>query len=151
MDATARRAGVSKGGLLYHFGSKSALEAGMIARLHGLVDEDVTRIATAEDGVEYYLRSSAMDDDALDRAIIAVSRLAQNGSEGARAALAHTRTAWAEALRPLVRDQAALDLVILLGDGLYYNNAVTTDRESGTVPRGSAMDALVALTRSATR
>ena len=33
MDATARAAGVSKGGLLYHFASKDALEAGLIERL----------------------------------------------------------------------------------------------------------------------
>ncbi len=31
MDATARSAGVSKGGLLYHFASKELLEAGLIA------------------------------------------------------------------------------------------------------------------------
>ncbi|KEP72322.1 transcriptional regulator, partial [Microbacterium sp. SUBG005] len=33
MDATARGAGVSKGGLLYHFNSKSALEAALVERL----------------------------------------------------------------------------------------------------------------------
>ena len=36
MDATARSAGVSKGGLLYHFGSKDALESGLGALLGAL-------------------------------------------------------------------------------------------------------------------
>ena len=33
MDAIARAAGVSKGGLLYHFASKEALEAALLIRL----------------------------------------------------------------------------------------------------------------------
>ena len=41
MDATARQAGVSKGGLLYHLESKVALEAAIIARLAVLLDEDL--------------------------------------------------------------------------------------------------------------
>ena len=35
MDATAKAAGVSKGGLLYHFGSKQALADGLLARPGG--------------------------------------------------------------------------------------------------------------------
>ncbi len=44
MDATARGAGVSKGGLLYHFNSKSALEAALVERLERLAQEDVDEI-----------------------------------------------------------------------------------------------------------
>ena len=38
MDATARAEGVSKGGLLYHFASKDALEHALLERLVTLVD-----------------------------------------------------------------------------------------------------------------
>jgi len=40
LDAAARDAGVSKGGLLYHFASKEALLAGMIARLAAFLEAD---------------------------------------------------------------------------------------------------------------
>lgn len=40
LDAVARRAGVSKGGLLYHFPSKEALLQGMIARRVGQCRQD---------------------------------------------------------------------------------------------------------------
>ena len=67
LDAVARAAGVSKGGLLYHFASKDDLAAAMIARLDRLATEDIERIRTAPEGpVEYYLRTSVMMDDALD-------------------------------------------------------------------------------------
>src|SRR6476469_7662897 len=84
MDATAKAAGVSKGGLLYHFGSKEALETAVVGRLHELVEEDVSAMAAAPDGpIAYFLRSSAMENDPLDRAVLAVSRLAQGGSPAA--------------------------------------------------------------------
>src|SRR5476651_2729859 len=40
LDAAAREAGVSKGGLLYHFASKEALLTGLLARLAEFVTED---------------------------------------------------------------------------------------------------------------
>nr|WP_314072554.1 TetR/AcrR family transcriptional regulator [uncultured Roseococcus sp.] len=47
LDAAAREAGVSKGGLLYHFGSKEALLVGLLARLATCIEtefhEDLAR------------------------------------------------------------------------------------------------------------
>lgn len=43
LDAVAKSAGVSKGGLLYHFPSKEALLEGMLARHFQDVDAEVTR------------------------------------------------------------------------------------------------------------
>ena len=92
LDATARAAGVSKGGLLYHYASKDALENALIERLRALVQADIATIESAEEGaVAYYVRSSVMADDDLDRAIIATSRLAQNGHAAASAALREMR------------------------------------------------------------
>lgn len=152
MDATAKAAGVSKGGLLYHFGSKEALEAAVVARLHELVDEDVSAMAAAADGpIAYFLRSSAMENDPLDRAVLAVSRLAQGGSPAAAEALRDIRERWADALRPETKGDAALDLVMLVSDGLYFNNALSGGAIPGPVPRGRAMDALIALVERAAR
>jgi AcrR family transcriptional regulator len=152
MDATARAAGVSKGGLLYHFGSKDALAAGLIERLRALVDEDVADMASAPDGpVAHFLRTSIMDNDPLDRAILATSRLAQDGSTEAADALRDIRERWAEAIRPVAPDGAALDLVMLVSDGLYFNNALAGGSIPGPVPRGDAMEALIALVECAIR
>lgn len=150
IEATARAAGVSKGGLLYHFGSKDALEQGLLERLRALVDLDIERITTAEDGaVAYFLRSSVMQNDPLDRVIIATSRLAQGGSAEASAALREIRVRWEDALRPEVRDATALDLVMLVSDGLYFNNALQGGSIPGPVPTGADLDALIAMVEQA--
>ncbi|WP_439592462.1 TetR/AcrR family transcriptional regulator [Microbacterium sp.] len=152
MDATARAAGVSKGGLLYHFASKEALEAGILARLRALVDDDVAAMNAAPDGaVAYFLRSSVMQNDPIDRAILATARLAQSGNAAASDALRNVRELWADAIRPHAKDEASLDLVMLVSDGLYFNNALEGGSIPGPVPRGAAMEALVALVQRAIR
>ena len=150
MDATARAAGVSKGGLLYHLGSKEALETGLLDRLSVLVDEDIAAIRSAPEGpVAYFLRSSVMQNDPLDRAVIAASRLAQGGNAAAGAALREIRDRWEDAIRPHTKDQTSLDLVMLVSDGLYFNNALDGGAIPGPVPRGAELDALIALVREA--
>ncbi|WP_241246094.1 hypothetical protein [Microbacterium sp. 4R-513] len=49
------------------------------------------------------------------------------------------------------KDETALDLVMLVSDGLYFNNALSGGAIPGPVPRGSAMDALVDLVERAAR
>lgn len=154
LEATAKAAGVSKGGLLYHFASKDDLVAGLLERLELLAAADLLRMAAAPDGpVSYYLRTSVMEDAALDRALIAASRVAQGGFPPASDALRRVRESWADALRPHVRDSAALDLVMLLGDGLYFNNALDAAEPSGLagpVPTGEQLQNLIALALRAT-
>jgi AcrR family transcriptional regulator len=48
LEAAAREAGVSKGGLLYHFASKEALLAAMLQRLAGFVTADFDLAVAAE-------------------------------------------------------------------------------------------------------
>lgn len=152
LDATARTAGVSKGGLLYHFGSKDDLEAGLVGRLRERVAADIVTMTSAPDGpVSYYLRSSVTDGGELDRAIVAVSRLAQGGSTAAATALREVRQNWEDAVRPHLRDQAAVDLVMLVGDGLYYNSVLDGGGLPGPTPSGGDLDALVDLVLRATR
>lgn len=156
LDAVARAAGVSKGGLLYHFASKDDLAAALAQRLAAHTDDDIARMRVAEDGpISYYVRTSVMEDDALDRALIATTRLAQSGVSTASAALDDVRRRWAEAIRPHVRDETALDLVMLLSDGLYFNNslALPGDERGSTeafVPTGDALQKLIGLVLKAT-
>lgn len=151
LDAVARAAGVSKGGLLYHFASKDELAAGLVARLEALTDDDLARLRVSPEGpVAYYVRTSVMEDDALDRALIATSRLAQGGSAVATAGLREVRRRWADEIRPHVRDDAALDLVMLLSDGLYFNNSLAFDPThpedaDGFVPTGNGLERLIEL------
>lgn len=146
LDATAKRADVSKGGLLYHFASKDDLAIAMIARLENLLAEDVARMdAAAEGPIVYFLRTSVLNNDPLDRAFVAVSRLAQSDSAAARDTLRRARERWADSIRPHVRDEAALNLVLLVSDGLYFNNVLDTEGAQIGVPHGADLDALVDL------
>lgn len=152
MDATAKAAGVSKGGLLYHFASKEALEAGLLDRLRFLLDADLRAMNAAPEGpVAYFVRTSVMENEPLDYAILATARLAQGGSTAASEVLREMRERWADALRPHTRDATALDLVMLVSDGLYFNNALNSGSIPGPVPQGADLDALVALVERAVR
>ena len=49
LDKVAARAGVSKGGFLYHFGSKDALIVGLLNQVMGVLDHELNVLA---DGIE---------------------------------------------------------------------------------------------------
>lgn len=150
MDATAQAAGVSKGGLLYHFASKEALEQALMARTEQLALEDIAHMDEAPEGfVATFIRTSVMDDTPIDRALTATARLAQAGNMTATDALRRVRERWHEALRPHTRDETALQLVLLVSDGMYFNNALGAGSVPGPVPEGAAMDALITLVESA--
>ncbi|WP_203135454.1 TetR/AcrR family transcriptional regulator [Microbacterium sp. JZ31] len=149
LESVAREAGVSKGGLLYHFGSREALEQGLFERLRALAAENVEELQRAPEGpLASFLATSGDVGLPVDRAINAVSRLAHGGNGTASAELAAVRAGWAEALRPHVRDDVALDLVMLVSDGIYVNSALMNDLP-GPVPRGEALAGLIRLVQSA--
>jgi AcrR family transcriptional regulator len=150
MEAIAREAGVSKGGLLYHFASKEALVAGLVERMEALSVEDTARISTSPGGpIAAFMRTSLNSGSPLDLAIVAVSRLAQNGSVPAIAALRRLRTAWEDAVRPDTRDETALQLVMLVSDGLYYNSVLATGSVPGPELTPADLDALIARVQEA--
>jgi AcrR family transcriptional regulator len=146
MDAIARAAGVSKGGLLYHFGSKEALETALLERMETLVREDIEDMRADPGGiVAAFIRTSVMEDSPIDRALLAGSKLAQAGNPEAARALRRVRQHWEDALRPHTRDETALQLVLLVSDGLYFNNALDQGAVTGPVPQGADMEALIAI------
>jgi AcrR family transcriptional regulator len=63
LDAVCAEAGVSKGGLLYHFPSRDELFAGLHERLFASIDAEVAEAPTGRDElVAWYLRHPAIDD-----------------------------------------------------------------------------------------
>lgn len=129
LDAVAAEAGVSKGGLLYHFGSKAELVKGSLDRLRVLVDEDIEKMKAAEAGPHiFYLETSAEIGTPLDRSLVAASRLSHEYEE-ARETLRDTRNAWLEVLNDHLDDIDLAQTIQLIGDGLYTKESVGLSAE----------------------
>ena len=123
LDAVASAADVSKGGLLYHFGSKDALVNGLLERLRERSATDAALMRADPDGaVAYYLRTSvpgAASPAGLTRTYLAVLRIADASGTAAREALAIVDADSLAALREEITDPVLAWLVQLVGDGLY--------------------------------
>lgn len=124
LDAVATAAKVSKGGLLYHFASKKALLEALAERTLALAEEDFAAMEQAPEGASaYYINSSTPDNTPFDRALIALSRLAQNNNELAQHTLARVQEGWYSLILAELGDAHIARAVLLLGDGMYYNAA----------------------------
>ncbi|TDT32585.1 regulatory TetR family protein [Naumannella halotolerans] len=120
LDAVAERAGVSKGGLLYHFGSREALLDGLLEKLLAYGEEDLQQMAADPDGpVTYYLRTSARSPGGFNDFYLAASRISGPNAERARGALMQLERGWYDALLEATGDPAVATTLLLLGDGLY--------------------------------
>ncbi|WP_255730978.1 TetR/AcrR family transcriptional regulator [Mycobacterium sp. PSTR-4-N] len=138
IDAVAARAGVSKGGVLYHFPSKEHLAAAVCERLDTLAAEDAREMRTAAEGpARYYVSSSHYAGTPLDRILVAASRLRQAGDTRARAAIESAAQEWLSILHEAIGDLDTARAVKLIGDGLYYN---ALHRALGGQPVASAAD-----------
>lgn len=143
MEAVAAAAEVSKGGLLYHFPSKEALVEGLAHRLRALADRDREAMTAAPDGAaRYYVRTSVFEDSALDRALVSMARLAQQGHPTAKVSLAEIQERWLDALEAQLGDRTTARAVKLLGDGLYYDAAFFASAGSGRTSEREIRDLL---------
>lgn len=140
MDAVANLAGVSKGGLLYHFRSKDALVEALITRLAALAEADVRAMREAPQGpAAYYVGTSADEGSPLDRALIATARLVQDANPAAAEAMRRIQQAWYGLILEEIGDPAISRAILLLGDGLYYNAALAGGSPGADAP-GSTDD-----------
>lgn len=121
LDAVAKRAGVSKGGLLYHFPSKEMLIEALLERMERLAAEDAQAMAQAAEGAAaYFIKSSVWADTPLDRVFVAATRLAEVAHEDTRRRFGRIQQQWLDLLADDVGpDMAAA--VRYMGDGLYFN------------------------------
>lgn len=128
LDAIAELAGVSKGGLTYHFPSKADLLAGFSDRLLARIDDSLSEAPTEPAAViRWYLDYELTDPS--ERALWQSLMAALHGAdEGLRTTV---REAFARYARPLdVLDVRLAEHVRLVGDGLFLNALVGTPRPS---------------------
>lgn len=144
LDAVAAAAGVSKGGLLYHFPHRQALVDAALTNLECLAAEDLDRLRTSPRGTaREFLATSLYEDSALDRALIVASRLIQSGDDAARATYAHIEENWVAAVLADVGDPVVATAVVCMGDGLYQQASMGLLPESPAA-RQKKLDQLMA-------
>ncbi len=126
LDAVAATAGVSKGGLLYHFGTKDALVDGLLERFRRMAGDDARDMRTAPEGAtEYYLRTSVIQQgDPLSCTAVAVLHLAQEGDPRAVGAFTDATEEWRAAIEEQVGDHVLSRVVQLVGDGLWAGSSI---------------------------
>ncbi|ACQ81649.1 transcriptional regulator, TetR family [Beutenbergia cavernae DSM 12333] len=130
LEAVAAEAGVSKGGLLYHFGSKRDLFTGLLDRLNDVGEQDFAALRAAPRGaVAGFLESSRVADDGFTRTLLAATRLIGVREVDAAAALTASIDAWAGVIADQVSDPVLARLVQLVGDGLYLHALLGADSE----------------------
>lgn len=124
LEAVAAAAGVSKGGLLYHFPSKEAMVTGLVARLAGQAEDEFSEAkATAGGVVRTFLHTSVpqSSDAAVYWSIIAALRSDEFVSEDARRHIHHIFAEWSTLLNEEIGDPVLAETIRLVGDGLYLS------------------------------
>lgn len=130
LEAVAAQAGVSKGGLLYHFPSKSHLLLGLLEQIRDNVVADMDQQTAAVGGAQAYLQYSIpTQDEGFFTSLIAAVRTGTEGGfeadpdTGERAArlLADIFTAWEAPMRAEVDDPVQAELIKLVGNGIYLS------------------------------
>lgn len=121
LEAVADAAGISKGGLLYHFHSKEAMLDAFVERMCGTADGEFAEAEKAEDIVEHYLRVSVpgSSDAALMWSLVASLRTNDVASQETRRLVADIFARWEEILQRRIDDPVTAEIVRLAGDGLY--------------------------------
>lgn len=141
LEAVAARAGVSKGGLLYHFPSKAAMYTGLLAKVRETVTAemaDATSRSGAARGFLEYSTPTHDDEAGFFTSLIAAVRTGQSREWGGQGAdgrgaedrggaendpagelLADTFRAWEDPMRAVVPDPVQAETIRLVGFGLY--------------------------------
>ncbi|MEV0697035.1 TetR/AcrR family transcriptional regulator [Saccharopolyspora sp. NPDC050389] len=125
LESVAAEAGVSKGGLLYHFRSKHAMFQGLTRRIDEDAEAEFAQ-ATSEgvDVVRYFLQTSlpASDEEAaLYWSVIAALRSGEGLTDDGTEVLARVFNRWSELLTDYIGDPVLAETVRLVGDGLYLS------------------------------
>ena len=120
LDAVAAAAGVSKGGLLYHFDKQSLLRA-LVTRAVQRFDEQLTAAAAQQMTAAAWLRLSvpAPGERTLYRAMMSMMRLTTSGEFDLPQEVGDAEQRWQQMLTAELGDPVRARLVRLVGDGLF--------------------------------
>ncbi|WP_024793115.1 TetR/AcrR family transcriptional regulator [Tomitella biformata] len=123
LDAVAAAAGVSKGGLLYHFPSKDALLAAMVRRLGERSDAQLAAAVAGGSSIsEFYLQlidTDEFEDHPLYQSAIASLRSVDGQDTEIQRAVTEVMRGWDDGLRKELADPVQAEIVRLAGDGLF--------------------------------
>jgi AcrR family transcriptional regulator len=136
LEKVAAAAGVSTGGLLYHFASTTALRDGLVARALADTDSALERAAASGLAARAWLRLSVPDEAQrrLWAGLLATVRLVGSDA-GLPPQLAEHVERWQRLIDEL-GDPVRAEVVRLVGDGLLLQSL------SGTSPDAAAVEAL---------
>lgn len=141
IEALAGRCGLSKAGLLHHFGSRAALDTALLERLRNLVHNDLAAMQTAPEGaVHYYLASSMDSGSTLERSVVAATRLAHVGNLDAGAVLRWARDRWYEIILRQLEDPLLARLAVLAGDGMSYHTDISETSDDRFIEQSEVSD-----------
>lgn len=123
LEAVAAAAGVSKGGLLYHFPTKEGLLASMVRRLGERSDQQladaVSRGRTVSEIYLQYPAAESADEMALYRSMLAAMRSADGRHDEVQQAVADVMRSWDTGLLAEIDDPVQAEIIRLVGDGIY--------------------------------
>lgn len=126
IERVAERAGVTRGGLTYHFDSKDALIEALIERVRAVGDiASAQMLAAPEGAVEHYIFSAGPPLSAVDKTLLAATRLAHANRPQVAAVLLDIHRQWARVLSHTTGDRVLARLLLLVGDGIYFHSITT--------------------------
>jgi len=123
LEAVAAEAGVSKGGLLYHFPTKEAMLAAMVRRMGKRSDDQFAEaVAGGTEVAEFYLQTfdeADFEDRPLYQSVLAALRSADGQHGEVHAAVVEIMRSWDHWLRDEFDDPVQAEIVRLVGDGIF--------------------------------
>lgn len=151
LEAAAAEAGLSKGGLLYHYGTKEALLEGMVERLIEVTEARIAAHLETDSApgcrTRAFLHTCTVDGapDAGPDERLGVAVLAAGATEPALLDPLRARQAvWRREMRDDGIDPAIAHLVSLAADGLWLNDifrlpALTDAEREAVIDRAEAL------------